>query len=292
MTQEKLNSLPEEYKDIYVKLCMQVDLDISLDSVILSKDNRAKIEDFIKETEYKEKFIEYGLKPVNRLIFYGASGTGKTYLSKALANHFGYEMLYIDIASALRAGIAAQSIESVFELGNYLGNCIIFLDECDAICWARDDKDNDDDASIRRANNALFQQLDQMNPSCIFISATNLYDNLDPAFVRRFNTPMEFFRPPLSDLDKTINKFLLPKFEYDMDLQKDIKEIILFHARTYTGLSYYGIKDWVERAEKDALIHDTNVVKESTVFSYFMQAMRIKIGEDGRGKPALYQYSE
>ena len=101
MTQEKLNSLPEEYKDIYVKLCMQVDLDISLDSVILSKDNRAKIEDFIKETEYKEKFIEYGLKPVNRLIFYGASGTGKTYLSKALANHFGYEMLLLHCVQVL-----------------------------------------------------------------------------------------------------------------------------------------------------------------------------------------------
>ena len=41
---------------------------------------------------------------MNRLLFYGDSGCGKTYLSKALSNYLGFEMLYIDIANAITSG--------------------------------------------------------------------------------------------------------------------------------------------------------------------------------------------
>ena len=88
-----------------------------------------------------EKLARYGLKPMNRLLFYGDSGCGKTFLGKALCNHLGYTMLYVDIARALSQGNVAINITNVFKIANSGGNYMVFLDECDSIAWSRDAKD-------------------------------------------------------------------------------------------------------------------------------------------------------
>lgn len=75
--QERIAKLPDDLKDVYNRLIMPVDTNITLDSVILSDENKQKIKDFLRELAYRDK-------PMNRILMYGASGCGKTYLSKAL----------------------------------------------------------------------------------------------------------------------------------------------------------------------------------------------------------------
>ena len=82
--QERIAKLPDDLKDVYNRLIMPVDTNITLDSVILSDENKQKIKDFLRELAYRDKLYEYGLEPMNRILMYGASGCGKPYLSKAL----------------------------------------------------------------------------------------------------------------------------------------------------------------------------------------------------------------
>lgn len=269
------NDLPEEYREIWDNLLMQVDTNIKLESVILTDENKQKIKDFIKETEYRDTLYEYGLEPANRILMYGASGTGKTYLSKALSNHLGYTMLYVDIAKSLSDGDVAKNISDVFKLGNYLGNCIIFFDECDAIAWNRD-ADNADSGTIRRATNSIFQYLDQMNHSNIFISCTNMLHRLDAAFERRFNLKMEFRRPSL-DLDACIRHFLFSKFILDDDVDTTTRDIVKRRVKQNMKLSYYEIEELVKKAMKRSILNDTDVVKTSDIYKDFCLAMNIKI---------------
>lgn len=291
MNNELYESLPEELQDIYNRYCLPDDLTgLSVSSVILSDENKNKIQDFLTETKYKDKFMSYGLKPVNRIINYGASGTGKTFLTKCLAAEFGYELLAIDIANALSTGNAPTALKDMFTLGNHIGHAIIFLDECDAIARDRSDKSTQEDPNVRRANNALFQLLDRMNPECIFIAATNLYTELDPAFIRRFNVKMRFDIPPIDDLDAIIKKFMHPAFSIEHDMQKDIKDILLYHAREYTALSYYEIQTWVERSEKMAIIDDREYIKETDIFNFFMDSLRLRVSMDeNTGRLYLYK---
>lgn len=269
------NDLPEEYREIWDNLLMQVDTNIKLESVILTDENKQKIKDFIKETEYRDTLYEYGLEPANRILMYGASGTGKTYLSKALSNHLGYTMLYVDIAKSLSDGDVAKNISDVFKLGNYLGNCIIFFDECDAIAWNRD-ADNADSGTIRRATNSIFQYLDQMNHSNIFISCTNMLHRLDAAFERRFNLKMEFRRPSL-DLDACIRHFLFSKFILDDDVDATTRDIVKRRVKQNMKLSYYEIEELVKKAMKRSILNDTDVVRTSDIYKDFCLAMNIKI---------------
>ena len=67
-------------------LLMRVDTNIQMDDVILSEENKRKIEQFNTENKNYAKLVMHGLQPMNRMLFYGDSGTGKTFLGKALSN--------------------------------------------------------------------------------------------------------------------------------------------------------------------------------------------------------------
>lgn len=291
----KIEDLSEELQNVYHKYVMPVDTNIELDSVILSADNKSKLNGFLREVKYKSKFASLGLTYINRLLLYGASGTGKTYMTKALANHLGYTMIYIDIQQALTTGNAAGALASIFELANTIGQAIIFLDECDAISWDRSETDASD-SNMRRANNALFQYVDQLNPECVFVAATNLYDHIDPAFKRRFDLEFRFDRPEIDRLDDSLKSMIIPNyFIVDDDMDPYIKDRILWYAKDWTSLSYDGVRTWVERAEKEAIIKADEegasevVLHMSDVWNYFMLDMDLAIGHNNKG---LYLYKK
>ena len=269
-----ISKLPDEYREIYENYIMPVDTNISMDSVILSQENKDKYDLFIRERQYRDEFYKYGLEPINRLLLYGASGTGKTYSSKALSNHLGLTMLYVDIAKALSDETVANNISDIFKLGNYLGDSLIMFDECDAVAWQRD-SGSSDTGTIRRATNSLFQQLDQMNHSNVFIAATNMLHRLDPAFERRFNLKLEFQRPKFN-LKEAIVRFKHNEFIFIDDVDKTSETIVDRRAANNTKLSYYEIQGLVERAMKDSILDGKREVRSSRIYNDLANAMRIK----------------
>ena len=254
-------------EEIYNELIMPVDTSIKLSSVILSEQNKDRVRDFVLEMKNHEKLARFGLKPMNRLLFYGDSGCGKTFLGKALCNHLGYKMLYVDIARALSQGNVAMNLTNVFKIANSGGNYMVFLDECDSIAWNRDAKDSES-GTIRRATNSLFQLMDQMKPNVIVICATNMLHRLDPAFARRFNMKMEFKRPQV-DIIEVIKKFLHPEFQLIFDKEDPITE-------KRTKMSYYELQDVAERMMKRAVLNNTTRIKMSDVYLDLARQMNVK----------------
>ena len=269
-----LDIMSQQDRDTYGHLIMPVDTNINIEDVILSDENKAQIERFKKEMEHATEIRKYGLEPMNRLLFYGASGTGKTYLSKALSNYLGYYMLYVDIAQALATGKAAQNISDVFYLANKYKKCIIFFDECDSIAQNRDSTGKD--LKENMATNAIFQALDQMDPTNVFIAATNMFHRIDAAFKTRFNETLEFKRPELS-IEDTLRKFILPHFTIVNDIDPDSQYIIDKRNR----LSYRELRSICAVAMKDSIIDGTFQVPLSNVYQavQVMQKFNVEIAK-------------
>ena len=270
----KLGIFSESEIQEFDELIMPVDTNININSVILSDENKEKIQDFLKEQKYKEKLVRHKLYPMNRILMYGASGTGKTYLTKALSNYMGYTMLYVDIAKSLSEGTVARNISNIFKLANALENCVVFFDEADSIAWNRDSS-TPDSGVLRRATNSLFQQLDQMSYNNVFVSATNLLFRIDPAFERRFDIKMEFRRP--KNIEDAIQKFLFKEFSLLDDVHEDRKSIIIKRAEASPKLSYYEIQCIVERAMKKAIMNNTMNVMSSWIYDDIARTERIKM---------------
>lgn len=241
-------------------LVMKVDTSIKLEQVILSEENKAKLGTFLTEVENRENLIKYGLKPINRLMFYGDSGCGKTFLGKALSNHLGYDMLYVDIANAIASDDVAKNISIIFTLANDGGH-IIFLDEVDGIAWSRDSV-NAEGGDNRRALNGLFQQLDQLNPNNVVIAATNMLHRLDPAFKRRFDLEMHFLRPE-QNLKDTLLKFINREhFKVIDNVGKSMETIVSRRSH----LSYYALQILAERQMKRAVLDKTMTIETAKLF--------------------------
>lgn len=270
--------MKEKFKGIvteeeFRELIMPVDTNIDFSKVILSQENKDKYNKFITEHQFADELLEHNLRPMNRLLMYGASGTGKTFSSKALANLLEYDFLYVDIANALANGQVAQNMKKVFEMGN-VGECIVMLDECDSLAVSRDSK-TAENGDMRRALNSLFQLMDQSNPKIIIVAATNMLHRLDPAFERRFDIKLEFRRPDLN-IKAVIKKFMFPEFTFVDDVDDTTDFIVNNRAKQYTKLSYYELQGIVERAMKKAIIHGNTNLMASDVYSELKITLKIK----------------
>ena len=242
-------------------LLMKVDTNITLESVVLSEANKFSIDEFVREVQGADLLLKAGLTPMNRLLFYGDSGCGKTYLGKALSNHLGYTLLYIDIAKAIANHEVADNMSLLFKVGNS-GHFILFLDECDSIAWNRN-AENADTSEYRRAVTSLFQQMDQMSPKTIIICATNLLAKLDQAFENRFDMKLEFRRPK-EEIIKTIRKFLKEEYVVKDDLNREVKSIV--DKRVSNSLSYRDLTRIANRAMKRAVLQGTRCIMLSDIY--------------------------
>jgi len=134
------------------------------------------------------------------LLFSGEPGTGKTLTAEAVAHKLNRGMLSVDCSTVLSCwvGESQQNTKRIFR--EYTGICrdckpepILFLDEVDQLFSMRTDVRQSADRMHNQMQNILLQSMDSF--SGILIATTNLVENLDPAFSRRFQFKIEFPRP-------------------------------------------------------------------------------------------------
>lgn len=147
-------------------------------------------------------------------LFYGAPGTGKTFATGGIAHELGKDLMWID-ASKLRNhwyGDTEKLVKGVFdtmaELTREADNPPVFLlNECDQIIHKRDAHPIGTDATENAIQNIILEQLESF-PG-ILIMTTNLLENIDPAYFRRFDIKIEFNLPDF-ECRKRLWKLHLP----------------------------------------------------------------------------------
>ena len=146
---------------------------------------------------------EKGLRKGFTCLFYGAPGTGKTETVQQLARQTGRDIMQIDIASMRDkfVGESEKNIKSVFT--RYRELCknvdkmpILFFNEADGIFGQRSSTSGPNPSVEKMENamqNIILQEMETLDG--ILIATTNLTQNLDSAFDRRFLFKVEFRKP-------------------------------------------------------------------------------------------------
>jgi transitional endoplasmic reticulum ATPase len=131
-------------------------------------------------------FRRMGVKPPKAILLYGAPGTGKTLLAKAVANESEANFILVNGPELLSkwVGESEKGVRKVFAKARQASPCIIFFDEIDAIAPRRG-MSSDSNVTERMVNQILTEMdgLQELT-DVIIIGATNRPDIVDPALLR------------------------------------------------------------------------------------------------------------
>ncbi|WP_373597957.1 AAA family ATPase [Metamycoplasma equirhinis] len=156
---------------------------------------------------------------VNKFLFQGAPGTGKTETVKHIARILDRELFIVDFTFLIdsKLGQTGKNIAQLFdEINNLLipEKSLILFDEIDAL--ALDRTDSKDLREMGRATTSVLKGLEGLNDKILLIATTNLYKHFDKALVRRFDSVIDFnrySREDLIDISEVILNYYLSKFK-------------------------------------------------------------------------------
>lgn len=129
-----------------------------------------------------------------RALFAGDPGTGKTLAAEVIAYRVGLPLMKVDLARVVSkwVGETEKSLELVFTEAEE-SHAVLFLDECDALTGKRGEIRQGSDKFANLETAYLLQRLEQFHGLAIL--ATNLRDQMDEAFQRRFQAVLHFPLP-------------------------------------------------------------------------------------------------
>jgi hypothetical protein len=149
------------------------------------------------QSRMKAKMLPSGVT----VLLHGEPGTGKTETVYQLARSTDREIFMVDISQtkSFWYGESQKIIRRLFtDYSEYTQKCvktpIFLLNEADAVITKRKDTNSSGVAQTENAiQNIILEELE--NFKGIFVATTNLIQNIDPAFDRRFLFKIEFGKP-------------------------------------------------------------------------------------------------
>lgn len=145
-----------------------------------------------------ELFERIGIEPPRGVLLFGAPGTGKTLVAKAVAHETQARFIRIIGSELVQKfiGEGARLVREIFQLAKEKAPSIIFIDELDAIGSRRLQIATSGDREVQRTLMQLLSEMDGFDQrgDVKIIGATNRPDILDPALLRpgRFDRLIDF----------------------------------------------------------------------------------------------------
>ncbi len=156
---------------------------------------------------------------INKFLFEGHPGTGKTESVKQVARILERELYLVDFETIIdsKMGQTSKNIAAMFRELQQLPHpekLVVLFDEIDAL--ALDRVNTNDIREMGRVTSSVLKGLDSLNDSVLLFATTNLFSKFDPALTRRFDAIVNFdrySREDLLDISEVMLEDLLTKFK-------------------------------------------------------------------------------
>ncbi|NJM38803.1 MAG: ATP-binding protein [Akkermansiaceae bacterium] len=192
----------------------RIETELTWEDVILEEQTVSEIEEIRSWMNHGEHLLrEWGmnkyLKPGYRALFFGPSGTGKTLAASILGKQTGRDVYRIDLSMIVSKfiGETEKNLARIFDQAEDK-DWILFFDEADALFGKRTSVKDAHDRYANQEVSYLLQRVEGF--SGLVILASNFRNNIDDAFLRRFQSVIHFPKPSHAERMRLWGK-MLPK---------------------------------------------------------------------------------
>lgn len=195
-----------------------------------------KHSDTIMEDQHLRRYLKRGY----RVLFHGPPGTGKTMTAAILGKEAGMDVYQVDLSSVVSKyiGETEKNLAALFDMAENK-RWILFFDEADALFGKRTQTQNSNDQFANQQVGYLLQRIEDFNG--IVVLATNFKDNIDAAFLRRFQSVVYFPKPKLEQRIRLWETYFSKAFELELDFEKIAQEFEITGGSMINVLRYCSI---------------------------------------------------
>ncbi|WP_457597167.1 ATP-binding protein [Hydrogenimonas sp.] len=180
----------------------------TLEDVVLHPQTRQTLERVMRQMdkEVARRLKAWGIKQKSRgvdarIILYGPPGTGKTLTALSLAKSLKRQVLSLDCSKILSmyVGESEKNVRKIFDTYEELARKsrsepVLLLNEADQFLGGRSTGPGGSAEKMHnQMQNIFLERIERFEG--VLIATTNLLENIDPAFSRRFNYKIAFKKP-------------------------------------------------------------------------------------------------
>ncbi|OEJ99398.1 hypothetical protein A8C32_05130 [Flavivirga aquatica] len=180
------------------------------------KDQLIEIKQWLKHSDLilHEWELDKTLKLGYKVLFYGPPGTGKTLAATLLGKSINKPVFRIDLSMIVSKyiGETEKNLGRLFDVASSKG-WILFFDEADALFSKRTETNSSNDRHANQEVAYLLQRIENFDG--LVILATNLMTNIDEAFLRRFQSTINFPKPKYKERKRLWENMVSSVFEIE-----------------------------------------------------------------------------
>tara|TARA_B100000214_G_scaffold353465_1_gene309518 strand:- start:5426 stop:7657 length:2232 start_codon:yes stop_codon:yes gene_type:complete len=254
---------PSALREIYLEVP-----EVSWDQVGGLKEVKERLKESIEwPLTRPEMFDHFGINPPRGIVLFGAPGTGKTLIAKAIANEAKANFITIKGPELISkwVGDSEKAVRELFKKAKQSSPSIIFLDEFESIAGVRRSNTGEGSDVMNRVVNQLLSSMDGVESmeGVIVVAATNRPEMIDPALLRSGRFERVLHIPP-PDVDSI--KAILKIHSEPMPLGKFNIEDLAPQLVNYTGAD-------IEAICREAALISMRAEKKSVSKKHFEEAI-------------------
>jgi len=217
-----------------------------------------EIESWLRFGQQLKKDFIFGrrIKPGFRALFSGPSGTGKTLAATLLGKAYNLDVYRIDLSKMVSKyiGETEKNLSKLFDQAESK-NWILFFDEADALFGKSTQVSDSHDRYANQEVAYLLQRIEDFEGLVIFSS--NFKNNIDKAFLRRFQLVIDFEIPDSNQRLKIWESALRGEFKYDQKVNlKELSEKHELSAAAIINVLHFCLLKSLQRGEKIISMED------------------------------------
>ncbi|MEM7040776.1 MAG: ATP-binding protein, partial [Bacteroidota bacterium] len=233
------------------------------DDLVLEQESRDRIQEILNWINYKSMILDdWGLRKVLkrgfRTLFYGPPGTGKTLTASLLGKTVGLDVYRVDISKVVSKyiGETEKNLANIFDYAENK-SWILFFDEADALFGKRTATSDSKDRYANQEVAYLLQRIEDF--SGVVLLSTNLRSNIDPAFMRRFQSLVHFPVPgPRQRVRLWDNAFQKAPLDPGIDFTRIAKDYKLSGGMIINVLRFCSL---AAVAREEPMIYEEDIVE-------------------------------